>query len=210
MVPFFRVLMPVVMFIIITTSLLSTIRVINVANFTFNPANLPTVFVGDTLKWQWQNGEHTTTSLEIPAGAQPWNQALNMSSQTFIYVVAVSGSYHYKCTPHFPGMEGFFTANVIGITPIQGEIPSKNELEQNYPNPFNPVTQIRFDIPRSTFVKLTVMNLLGQEVEILTSGQLSAGSYVADWNASEYPSGVYFYRLSAENYTDTKKMILIK
>jgi Secretion system C-terminal sorting domain len=135
---------------------------------------------------------------------------LRRGIRTYSYVVTVAGSYHYKCTPHFPGMEGFFTANVIGITPIQGEVPSNFKLEQNYPNPFNPVTDIRFDIPRSAFVKLTVMNLIGQEVEVLTNGQLSAGSYVADWNASNYPSGVYFYRLEAGTYSDTKKMILIK
>jgi plastocyanin len=197
-------------FLLSVHSVLATTWVVSVSNFVFSPANLPGVLVGDTVKWQWQTGDHTTTSLTIPAGAQAWDQVISGSNQTYSYVVTVAGSYHYKCTPHFPGMEGFFTANVIGITPIQGEVPSNFKLEQNYPNPFNPVTDIRFDIPRSAFVKLTVMNLIGQEVEVLTNGQLSAGSYVADWNASNYPSGVYFYRLEAGTYSDTKKMILIK
>ncbi len=188
----------------------STTWVVNTANFSFSPVNLPNVLVGDTVKWQWQNGDHTTTSLTIPAGAAPWDQILSISSQSFIYVIAVPGSFHYKCTPHFPGMEGFITANVIGITPIQGEVPTSFSLEQNYPNPFNPSTEIRFGIPHSAFVKLTVLNLLGQEVEVLTSGQLNAGSYVADWNASDYPSGIYFYRLEAGTFMDTKRMILIK
>jgi len=186
-----------------------------VRDFVFDPSNLPNVHVGDSIKWQWQSGFHTTTSLTIPTGAASWDSPLDPGNQTFIYVVTTVGTYDYKCTPHFPDMVGSFVASPIGITPIQGEVPRSFKLSQNYPNPFNPVTDIKFDIPYSTFAKLTVLNILGQEVEVLVNQQLNAGIYKVDWNASNYPSGVYFYKLDASTslsvtYSDTKKMILIK
>jgi plastocyanin len=201
----------VVLLLAVSFKIYSTTWNINVQNFSFNPASLPNVVVGDTVKWTWISGDHhTTTSLTIPAGAPAWDAPLHGGSQTFSYIVTVPGSYQYKCTPHFPGMEGSFTANVIGITPIGNELPQKFNLAQNYPNPFNPVTNIEFDIPKSSFVKLSVMNLLGQKVDVLVDKQLNAGRYNADWDASAYPSGIYFYKLEAEGYVNTKRMILIK
>ncbi len=100
-----------------------------------------------------------------------------------------------------------------GITAIQqtsSEDPMKFSLHQNYPNPFNPVTRIYFDIPTASFTKLIVYDQLGREVEILVSEQLTAGSYSYDWNAIDYPSGIYFYKLLAGEYSETKKMVLIK
>jgi len=101
-------------------------------------------------------------------------------------------------------------ANPIGIVNQQFNSPTDYVLYQNYPNPFNPVTDIKFDITKSTNVKLTVVNLLGQEVEILVNQNLVAGSYTADWNASNFPSGVYFYKLVAGEFVDVKKMVLLK
>jgi hypothetical protein len=100
--------------------------------------------------------------------------------------------------------------SIIGINQISSEVPNSFELHQNYPNPFNPVTQIKFNIPKSSFVNLAVYDALGREVELLINEQLSTGSYKYDWNASAYPSGVYFYKLVAGEYTETKKMVLIK
>jgi hypothetical protein len=102
------------------------------------------------------------------------------------------------------------TGNPIGIQTISAETPDKFRLSQNYPNPFNPVTNIEFAVPKSSFVKMTVFDVLGKEIDILVNENLKAGTYKADWNASKYPSGVYFYKLQAENFSETKKMILIK
>ncbi len=98
----------------------------------------------------------------------------------------------------------------LGITSISSEIPKHFSLSQNYPNPFNPTTNIKFQIPNAEFVKLTVFDLLGREIETLVNEKLNAGTYNADWNASEYSSGVYFYRIQAGDYKDIKKMILVK
>jgi serine protease AprX len=105
-----------------------------------------------------------------------------------------------------------FTFNIvpIGITSNSNEIPSAFKLYNNYPNPFNPNTKIKFDIPKSTFVKLIVYDVLGREVETLVNTDLKAASYEVDFYASKYASGIYFYKLETASFTDIKKMILIK
>jgi hypothetical protein len=98
-----------------------------------------------------------------------------------------------------------------GIPPIGDPIiPLVYLLEQNYPNPFNPTTKIRYDLPRYEFVNLSVYDVLGREVETLVNEKLYPGSYEVEWNASSYPSGVYFYKLISGNYVQTKKMMLLK
>ncbi len=100
--------------------------------------------------------------------------------------------------------------STIGINPVTNEVPSAFGLEQNYPNPFNPVTKIRFDIPVSSFVKLAVYDLLGKEISVLVNNELNAGMYEVDFDASSLSSGIYFYKLSSDNYTSIKKMAVVK
>jgi hypothetical protein len=94
---------------------------------------------------------------------------------------------------------------------IEVEItPTNYSLSQNYPNPFNPTTNFKFQIANSGFVSMKVFDVLGNEVANLVNEELSAGEYEVEYNASGLPSGVYFYKLSAGSFTDTKKMILMK
>lgn len=102
------------------------------------------------------------------------------------------------------------TGNTIGIYNISTEIPSSYSLSQNYPNPFNPTTNIKFDIPKTSDVKLIIYDILGEEISTLVNENINAGSYQVDWNGGNYPSGVYFYRLSAGDFSETKKMLMIK
>ncbi len=90
------------------------------------------------------------------------------------------------------------------------EIPSSYYLEQNYPNPFNPVTSINFGLPKSENVKLAVYNELGMEVGVLFNGTKEAGLHSVSFNAENYCSGIYFYKLTAGEFTETKKMSIIK
>ena len=83
-------------------------------------------------------------------------------------------------------------------------------LEQNYPNPFNPSTIINYSIPRATFVTLNVYNVLGEKVETLVSENKPAGNYSVNFNASKLSSGVYFYRINAGNFIQTKKLMVLK
>jgi hypothetical protein len=103
-----------------------------------------------------------------------------------------------------------YTNAITGVTPTSNNQPDKFSLEQNYPNPFNPNTNIKFEIPKDGMVKLTVFDVSGREVEAVVNEQLSAGTYSVDFNASRLSTGVYFYRLETEGFTDTKKMILVK
>ena len=100
-----------------------------------------------------------------------------------------------------------------GLTFIQNlnnDIPGFYSLSQNYPNPFNPVTKVKFQIPKSSFVKLIIYDLLGREITTLVNQQFKPGTYEADWDATNYPSGVYFYKLITDEFIETKKMVLIK
>jgi hypothetical protein len=100
---------------------------------------------------------------------------------------------------------GSITANVVA------EIPNKYVLYQNYPNPFNPGTEIRFDLQKSGNVKLEIFNSLGERVAVLYDGFMEAGyGKVVRWNANGFPSGVYYYRLTADGFVDVKKMVLMK
>jgi len=98
----------------------------------------------------------------------------------------------------------------VGIEKVGNNIPSQFELYQNYPNPFNPLTNIKFDLMISSYVKLIVYDILGKEIEILLNQKINAGSYEYRWNGINLPSGTYFYRFITEDYSETKKMILIK
>ncbi len=83
-------------------------------------------------------------------------------------------------------------------------------LSQNYPNPFNPVTKIKFELMQNNFTSLIIYDEAGKEISSLVNSYLNAGEYTFDWDASNYPSGIYFYILKAGNYSESKKMVLIK
>ncbi len=96
------------------------------------------------------------------------------------------------------------------ISNITTEIPKEYNLSQNYPNPFNPVTMIKFALPKASYVKLKVYDIIGREVANLVDEQKSAGTYLVDFNASSFTSGVYFYRLEANGYVEVKRMVVLK
>lgn len=145
----------------------------------------------------------------------------------FTSYTAPAGTFRHVTTdrvPNFPflgyavrsnGGIAFTWVFVEGVNNTGGEIPDSYSLYQNYPNPFNPVTKIRFDIPsnvkrETSNVKLTIFDILGRDVATLVNEKLTPGGYSVDWDASVYPSGVYFYRLQTESFTQTMKMVLIK
>ncbi|MBK7158388.1 MAG: T9SS type A sorting domain-containing protein [Ignavibacteria bacterium] len=101
-------------------------------------------------------------------------------------------------------------SQTVGVNHISGNLPEKFLLEQNYPNPFNPNTNIRYTIEEAGYTSLTVYNSVGIELSALISENLQAGSYSAEFNAENYPSGVYYYKLTSGDFTQVKKMILLK
>lgn len=99
----------------------------------------------------------------------------------------------------------------IGISSTQNKIPKEFSLFQNYPNPFNPVTKIYYDLPERNTVSLKVYNVLGELVTVLINNEIkNAGNYFADFDGTNFASGIYYYELEAGSYRETKKMVLIK
>jgi hypothetical protein len=104
-----------------------------------------------------------------------------------------------------------FTVPVpTGIAENETNLPVEYALKQNYPNPFNPVTTIKYQIPAMSFVTLKVYDVLGSEIITLVNEEKPVGSYEVTFNAVELPSGIYFYRLQAGDFVETKKMVLMK
>jgi hypothetical protein len=113
----------------------------------------------------------------------------------------------------------FRTTTTIKLVQLHNNVPLENKLYRNYPNPFNPVTKIKFDVPKTSIVKLVVNDLLGREVATLVNEEPKPGTYEADWDARGFASGVYFYQMvvgentnngGTNDFVETKKMVLMK
>ncbi len=155
------------------------------------------------------NGELTQSSA--------WTLTSGTTNRTFTYTapsspgtdtiwstVAVGYSNGWNWSPE----KRVIVRNPTGI--IKSSTPIDFSLKQNFPNPFNPSTAISFDIPKASDVRLTVYDMLGNEVITLLNGKLNTGSYEVKFDGGGYSSGIYFYILKTDNYTETRKMSLIK
>ncbi len=123
-----------------------------------------------------------------------------------LYATAVKG---YSGKWNWAPNKGIVIKNPTGIENISS-IANQFSLRQNYPNPFNPSTKIEFSLAKQSNVTLKVYNLSGKEVATLVNGEYSQGVYSVNWNASGLASGIYIYKIQAGNYSDTKKLSLIK
>lgn len=127
------------------------------------------------------------------------------SADSVFFNVHISGN-------DYPYWESEFTMDILAadITKNDENVPHAFNLAQNYPNPFNPSTQIRFSIPQKEMVSLIVYNHLGEKVRTLVNEELALGDYTVDFNAASLSSGLYYYKITAGQFDQTKKMILIK
>ncbi len=114
----------------------------------------------------------------------------------------------YRLTGAIVGGKSYGT--ILDVKKGVVSMPNSFSLYQNYPNPFNPTTTISFALPSQSVVSLKVFDMLGREVSTIVSGELQAGTYTRQWNASAFASGVYFYRLQAGTFNETKKLLLLK
>lgn len=105
---------------------------------------------------------------------------------------------------------GRFVDALTGVKNQNSPIPEKFKLYQNYPNPFNSTTTINYSIPKTCFVRITVYDLLGKEIETLVNHEQTVGNYKIDFDGDKLTSGIYFYRIQAGNFSETKKLILLK
>jgi len=160
-----------------------------------------------------------SASVPIASGTAPFTGSFRPSSPLTPFNGANAGGYwKLHITDTVSGDSGFLRAWCVVITincPPIGiintlEIPNSFRLYQNYPNPFNPVTKIKFGLPENANVKLTVFDVLGREVAVLVNEFKYANTYEIDFDASNLPSGVYFYKLFTGGFTAVRKMLLIK
>ncbi|MBI5867555.1 MAG: T9SS type A sorting domain-containing protein [candidate division Zixibacteria bacterium] len=192
-------------------------QVIQVGNLFFNPSS-PTIQRGDTVKWVWSAGFHTTTSgTRGTAGAGSlWNEPIDPSNLTYSRVFNSDGSFPYFCDFHL-GMSG--TITVATLTDVlddpQTSLSPSEMLGQNLPNPFNAETVIPYSLTNASHVSLAVLNILGQKVRTLVDEQQPQGSYLVNWDGrdehgGELPSGIYFYRLAAGQAAMTRKLVVLR
>lgn len=149
------------------------------------------------------DGINPTTNIMLMDS--PYNiSSFGMDKNKNIYVCSIGDSKIYKLVD-----------NTVGTEPYETNFPSEFSLKQNYPNPFNPVTYIQFNLSEKSDVKLEVFNLDGKRIAVILKENKNAGEYGIRFDASNYPSGVYYYKLTAlstsgSNFVSTKKMVLLK
>ena len=159
--------------------------------------------------------------LRIQSGELTHQNPFTLTSGSF------TGQFSYTA-PGTPGIDTLWLTEAIGHSNgwnwgtekriiVRSPLGVENEnnpvqfkLNQNYPNPFNPATTINFEIPVRSDVKITVLDIAGREVETIINSQMQPGSHSVSWNAANYSSGVYFYKIETGSFVDAKKMLLIK
>lgn len=156
--------------------------------------------------WTRDDGQTIDEAFEtairtVPYFVEPQGEAVCWAHDSSGYYTLSEGSH-----PHL-----YFYPR-LSPTNVQHERinPDKFTLEQNYPNPFNPSTKIEYRIKETAFVSLIVYDMLAREVGVIVNKEQQPGNYEVKFSASDLPSGMYFYRINAGNFTDGKKMLLIK
>jgi subtilisin family serine protease len=192
-----------------TTNLTGPYPVDAVINSTVNPINTSEV------KLFWGRDTISDSISMTNSGGNNWTASIpgNGDTATYFYYIKVADTQGREAfSPGTtPAQLHSFTASTT-ITNIisNGSIPNTFALKQNSPNPFNPTTKINFDIPVQSFVSIKIYDMTGREINELVNTGLTAGSYSVSFDGSKLSSGVYYYRIEAGSFAETRKMLLIK
>ncbi len=168
-----------------------------------------------------------TPALKVVDGELTQSRAMTGTSVQFTWTPSVAGAEMLYATGARDSKKGGWghganfgvTVTPAGLSGIdQGEAPAAFSLDQNFPNPFNPSTTIRFSLPRSAEVSLTIVNLVGEKMATLVSRRMEQGTHAIQWNASGIPSGIYLYRLEARQnaesagqaFVQVRKLLVLK
>lgn len=187
----------------------------------FSPADGATgVSPSPTLVWNRSTGATSyrvqvstsstfSTTVFDRSGIADTSQQISGLANNTLYYWRVNAT-NAAGTSDWSNVRSFTTTGPTSVEQVGSDIPKTYALYQNYPNPFNPVTTIQFSLPKESSVKLTVFNSLGIPIEVLVNEQLPPGHYRVQWSPRNVPSGVYFYQLKSAEFTNTKKLLLIR
>jgi hypothetical protein len=162
---------------------------------------------------------HRGTSTVFGKLRTRWTFDTRSSRSSFYSIIGIADSIGYVHGQWEPGeneyclgaiINGVQYGTITGVTPVRDAISVQFLLCQNYPNPFNPSTAIGYGLPVRSHVSLAVYNTLGQQVAVLQNGEQEAGYHDVRFDASTLPSGVYFYRLQAGSYVETRRLCLVR
>ena len=180
--------------------------------YTINPANGDTTYVGSS------GGNNITAYIAFDARGKLYGLKGTSSQIDTLIVIDTTTAFGTRIgSMGFAGIQALAmridSMGTASVREIAAGVPEKFVLEQNYPNPFNPVTRIRFSIPlnhAALHVSLRVYDVVGREVAALVDESLESGTYEASFNATGLASGLYFYKLEAGSFVETKKMLLVR
>lgn len=188
----------------------ATIHNVSIVEYSFTPTPVNAV-AGDTVKWT-NDGllTHTSTS-----DSGVWNSGFLGPGASYMRQFNTPGSFPYHCEIH-TFMLGTVIVSPTSVGDENSEaVPNSYSLNQNFPNPFNSSTRISFYLPKGGNIKLEVYNILGQKMRTLLEKAEEPGPKTISWDARDdkglsVPTGIYFYRLTAKDFVDTKKMVYLK
>jgi plastocyanin len=189
-----KLLLFLAVFCSVATASTATIYTVMVSDFSFNPAAV-TAHVGDTVRWVWLNGTHTTTSNNIPTGATSWDAPITSAANIFSYKLAQAGTYNYVCTPHAPGMAGVI--NVTSSASVPNAAPVA--LFRIVPNASSSSLHIELSSTGNTTV--SIVDASGR---LIKSGNYS-GAKTIDLSTVDLANGVYIIRAATagQSYAQT-------
>ncbi len=173
----------------------AAIFTVMVSDFSFNPASV-TAHVGDTVRWVWANGTHTTTSTSVPAGAAGWDAPITSGMNVFSYKVMQAGTYSYVCTPHAPGMAGVI--NVQSSASVPNTAPAA--LFHIVPNAGSGSLHIALSSEGNTTV-----SIIDASGRLIKSASYS-GAKTFDLSTAEFANGVYIIRAASGGQTYAEKV----
>jgi phosphatidylserine/phosphatidylglycerophosphate/cardiolipin synthase-like enzyme len=154
------------------------------------------------------DAENPASNPVVMTGSFNFSNAANFNNdenELIIYDSLIANQYYQDFVKRLMDAGGS-----IGVKPIGTEVPEVYSLEQNYPNPFNPVTLIHYSVPKNGLVNLKVYDMLGREIKTIVNQVQPAGKYEVSLDMSGFSSGLYFYKILAGNFSDTKKMVMVK
>lgn len=178
-------------------------HIVTQSGLTFSP-NAIAVTVGDTIRWEWTEGSHTTTSIVVPAGAASWDEPLDQGNPFYEYEVTVAGSYGYKCTPHFSSnMIGGFLASAASNVKETTIAPSlsvsmdsqNNELLLNLTGGYGGMAVVK------------LIDISGRTIGTLVNEEIGSGTFTFKKDVSSLGRGIYFVHLKMGDRELTKKFI---